>query len=95
MTWLVIAVALLALVAVLCFLAWRNAARGRQVALARCAELTGTLNQVLTRLTEIEQAAKIAADNRREADAKDEELHAGDAGGNALDVLSKPPAGGN
>lgn len=95
MTWLLVALAVVALLCVLCFMAWRNAARGRQAALARCAELTGTLNQVLTRLTEIERAAKIAADNRREADAKVEELHAGDAGGNALDVLSKPPAGGN
>ncbi|MBD5437729.1 MAG: hypothetical protein HDR37_04030 [Treponema sp.] len=95
MTWLLVALAVLALLCALCFMAWRNAARERRAALARCSELTSTLNQVLKRLSDVQSAAKIVADNRREADEKVEELHAGDAGGNALDVLSKPPAGGS
>lgn len=95
MTWLVVALAVIALLCALCFMAWRNAARGRTAALARCAELTSTLNTVLTRLSDLEKTAKIVAENRRKADSKVDELHAGDDGGNALDVLSKPPAGGS
>ncbi len=93
MTWMVVAVAVLAVLCVLCFMAWRNAARQRENIRANCAELARTLKQVLVRLDQERQAAKLAAENRKEADAKIDDLHGGDAGGNALDVLSKPPAG--
>lgn len=86
---LAITCAVLAAASAIMFMAWRNAARERKQARAKCAELEGTLHSALTRLSQAEQAAKIAAENRREADAKIGELHDGDAGGNALDVLSK------
>lgn len=94
MTWLCAVIGVLLAALVVTFMAWRNAARQRSDLRAKCAELAQTLRQVLERLSDMEQAVKLAADNRREADAKIEELHAGDAGGNALDVLSKPAAGG-
>lgn len=94
MTWLFAVIGVLLAALVLAFMAWRNAARQRENLRANCAELAQTLRQVLERLSDMEQAVKLAADNRREADAKIDDLRTGDAGGNALDVLSKPAADG-
>lgn len=86
---LLIALAVLLAACAALFMAWRNAARERKWLRGQCAELEGTLHSVLTRLSQAEQAAKIAAENRKESDEKIDELHNGDACGNALDVLSK------
>lgn len=86
---LLIAAAVLLAACAALFMAWRNAARERKQLRGRCAELEGTLHSVLTRLTQAEQAMKIAAENRKESDEKIDKLHNGDACGNALDVLSE------
>ncbi len=86
---LIVCVIALAAACAVILLAWKKAARDRAALRKRCAEMEGTLHSVLTRLSQVEKAAKIAADNRREADAKIDALHSGDGVGNALDVLSK------
>lgn len=86
---LLIALAVLFFLCVMFFMAWRYANKERARLSKQCKSLRQTLHSVLTRLTQAEQAMKIAAENRKESDEKIDELHNGDACGNALDVLSK------
>lgn len=89
MTAAVIASAVLLAACALMFAAWRGADKDRKAAQARCAELEKSLYAAQARLDDAEQAAKIAAENRRTADEKIDALHSGDACGNAIDVLSE------
>jgi len=86
---LIILCAVMLAFCVIFFMAWRNASNERKELKARTKELEGTLNSVLGRLSAMEQAAKVTAENGRKANEKIDAMRSGDACRNALDVLSK------